>query len=324
MPGEPTTPSPEKDSLPAPPEGSQRPAPATHLAGERGEGSMAEVPATPSPESHSRAASPEGSQPPAPAPHDRSRLKKILTPLVLFAMGVLLGLVAYFVVYPSPETGISAPPYAHIEIVTSVPVSTVAVGMGQVTHGVAKINVLVNLANGVSPPPAGAEELIGVALPVGTTFYDCHANCTNYTSIYQSAEARQLTFKSGTASALFGVNAANFGVNFDGIDAYAAIPEVTLKLQGPGSENPTFLAAFSIPSAASYDWSSFQTEEIKGSFIAWKEALASSDTAGRTTVGIDHAREANDETLNFLAGALIGLAGAAILAAIQEALHAFD
>ena len=38
--------------------------------------------------------------------------------------------------------------------------------------------------------------------------------------------------------------------------------------------------------------------------------------------GINHASEARDNDLTFLAGALVGVAGGALLSAIQEALHA--
>jgi hypothetical protein len=41
---------------------------------------------------------------------------------------------------------------------------------------------------------------------------------------------------------------------------------------------------------------------------------------GTAAFGIDHARQASDTTWTFIAGALLGLGGGALLAAIQDAL----
>ena len=82
----------------------------------------------------------------------------------------------------------------------------------------------------------------------------------------------------------------------------------------------------------SYDWSSFPTSAINNSDAAWTIATTSSvsgrqavaSTPGRVAVGINHARQASDNDKTFVAGALLGLAGGAILSAVQEALHARD
>jgi hypothetical protein len=76
--------------------------------------------------------------------------------------------------------------------------------------------------------------------------------------------------------------------------------------------------------ALTYDWSSFPTSELEGSVVRWQEQLAPDDTPERTTVGINYTRQTRDANLNFLAGALVGVAGAAILSAIQETLHISD
>ena len=293
---------------------------------------MPAVPTTPNPEPHSPPTPPEGSQPPAPAAHGRPRLRKILTPLVLSALGVLLGLVAYFVVYPSPETGIPAPSYSRISIDTSVPISSMGVSIDQVTDSVGRITVSLLLPPGVSIPPASAKNDITVELPTGADFYNCE-ECVNVPPVdyiygVTSFVMEKLIFTkysipgffSGSARVSLELTPSNVAMNFDGINAYAAIPEVTLTGQARGA---LLLAAFHIPSASSYDWSSSPPENVESSEVDWNEFLKTGDTAGRTTVGINHARMANDATLNFLAGALIGLAAAAILSAVQEALHVF-
>jgi hypothetical protein len=224
-----------------------------------------EPPGVPSQEPEGQPTSLEDNPPSASAAHGRSRLKKIFIPVVLFALGVLLALVAFIVVYPQPETGIPTPPYSKIEILTSVPISSVVVNVAQITSTKARMYVVVNLPQGTSAPPARADEEIAVVLPFGTTSFDCRLMTSNYcknnTGSVQSSADEPLTFRSATvanisivkADSNFIVNARDFGVNFNGINAYAAIPEVNLQLTSAGAESPLMSVQFHIPSAATYD-----------------------------------------------------------------------
>lgn len=292
---------------------------------------MPEVPATPSPdpptpspESHGRPTSPEGSQSPVPAMHGRPRLKKILIPLVLSVLGVALGLWAYFAIYRSPETGIPVPAYSQIHVETPAPVQFLAVNIYQ-----GRIEVRVTLSAAAPIPPADVKGDVEVDLPNGADFYNC-PDCVNSEGISElllvpSSVTFKLKFtKQGgyeTSYASFQVRPSNFGMDFDGSNAYAAIPEIILK--GPRANGESFVTNSFIPKASSYDWSSSRPTAVESSSVTWAVGLKDDDTAGRTVVGINHAREANDVTSSFFAGALIGLAGAAILSAIQEALHIF-
>lgn len=294
---------------------------------------MPEIPVTPSPDPPKSSPQPhdppiqrEGSQSPAPVTQGRRRLKKIFIPLVLSGLGLGLGLVAYFLVYPSPETGIPVPAYSKIYIETSVPILLASAIIDQ-----GRIRVVVVLPEGAHAPPANAKEDIRIELPNGASFHNC-SGCADYQSSslfgLPSYATGKLTFSrklfghpslSMDATVSFQVTPSYFGMDFDGSNAYAAIPEITLK--GPRLEGYQLAANFLIPSASSYDWSSSSPTSVDSSSVHWIEDLKSGGMAGRTTDGINHAREANDLTLSFLAGALIGLAGGAILSAMQEALH---
>lgn len=286
---------------------------------------MSDASAALSPEPESPPPTPE-STPPASAEQGRSRVKRIVIPLILLALGVSLGLVAFLVVYPPPEAGIPAPAYSKIIIITPIPVSFVGFNVVQRTPARAEVGVAVVLSHGTSATRGRNWAEIALSLPIGTTFSNCHgyAICENHTSITPSSAGGEVTFVSGKATALFNVAASNFAVDFNGINAYAAIPEVELQLDGAGSESPVLGALFHIPSANTYDWSSFPTDQVKSSFAIWSQSLTIGENSGRVTVGINHALQARDDNLIFLAGALVGVAGAAILSAIQEALHAFD
>jgi hypothetical protein len=108
----------------------------------------------------------------------------------------------------------------------------------------------------------------------------------------------------------------------NGVTASAVIPEVTYN--GPPWPGASLLTYYKIPSAASYDWSSFQPQGFTHGHVVWAENLSGSDTQSRVAVGINHATQTHDDFMIFLAGAVVALAGAAILAAVQEALHARD
>jgi hypothetical protein len=123
------------------------------------------------------------------------------------------------------------------------------------------------------------------------------------------------------ADANFAIKAGDFGVVYNGITASAVMPEVSY--QGSATP-PTLLTGYQFPSASSYDWSSFPPALSSSTYAIWQEFLTQGVTTSRVAVGIDHAAQTRDDFRNFLAGALVGVAGAAILSALQETLHAFD
>jgi hypothetical protein len=82
--------------------------------------------------------------------------------------------------------------------------------------------------------------------------------------------------------------------------------------------------SINVPSADSYDWSSFPTSSASSNGASWEEQLVNGEASARVAVGINHSAQVNDDHRNFLAGAIIGIAGGALLGAVQEGLHAND
>jgi len=283
---------------------------------------MSEAPSTPTPKPDRSRYSSKYSHSPTSGVHRRSRWRKLLIPLIFFVVAIGLGIFTFSVVYPSAETGIPEPYYSTMTMDTSAPIYSVGVAIEQKTPTTAAVGISIELVHSASARPESGSVLL--ILPTGITFNcDPHADCHNYTSVAPSVEIERLRFKSGYAFCAFFINRHNFSVNFDDINAYAAIPGVILHLKGSGSENPLMAVGFHIPAAASYDWSSFPSRE-RGSNIDWIEPLVKGETPGRVIDGTNHARQKTDANLTFLAGALIGIAGAALLIGFQEAMHVSD
>jgi hypothetical protein len=266
-------------------------------------------------------AGPEDQGAPAPGAGQRWWRKPVLRPVVLGAIGLALLLVS-FLLYPR-TTELPSPAFPRLELSTNLRVAFVDYSVVQVSPAVAEMKISVVLPTGTPAPPAGAAPtFLSVAPPLGTGFRDCHPPAcavrgTGVTSA--SLWTDRLTFRpvNSTATADFFVNARSFGVTSNGVDASAAIPEVIYLGQG----NPILLTAYRLQSASSYDWSSLPAAAVTGTVVAWQQDLASGDTAGRTAVGVDHAGQTSDDIKIFVAGALLGIAGGAIVAAVQEAMH---
>jgi hypothetical protein len=285
-----------------------------------------ESPLAGSPLAESPPPGPPGDTPPLPAAHKRSRRKRILTPLVLAVLGLLLFLLV-IIFYPSTATDVRTPPYSRLALETKFPVALIGLSVIQVSSSIAEMKISVELPVGTTAPPAGLSAGLVVAPALGTAFRHCHApSCVTFPGSLPASEwGVTLTFRSargsaGVATADFFVKARSFGVAYNSITASAAIPEFIYR--GPGT--PMFLVGYNIPSAASYDWSSFPTAAVSNHTASWQEDLTSVDSPGRAAVGINPAGQASHDNKTFIVGALVGLAGAAILSAIQEALHASD
>ena len=128
----------------------------------------------------------------------------------------------------------------------------------------------------------------------------------------------------GVATAYFYVKASSFGMFSNGADAFAAIPEVVYIRKATPAGIPELVAAYDVPLASSYDWSADPPVSATSSGAIWEEPVHRGTTAGREAAGIDQAAQARDLFMSFLAGALLALGGAAILAAVIEAVHTRD
>jgi hypothetical protein len=263
------------------------------------------------------------SPPPESADGEVPAWKKYLASAILLALGLVL-LASAWLAYPTPETGIPIPASPSVSITINRPIYLINYSVVQaVRSALVDLRITVTVFSGGQPP--GPEPLfppmVEVALPPGVMFQDFHLPPNGY----MPAESKPLDFGSGTTSTVvFPLDTGSFGSDSNGVNAYAAIPDVSYQQTGARAfAPPIFFATYRIPSPTSYDWSQFPPEAYGTSLITWKELLTetSGDTAGRVVLGLDRARQSSDTTWTFVAGALLGLGGGAILAAVQEFLH---
>ncbi len=254
--------------------------------------------------------------------------RKIVTPIALLAAAAVFFIIA-LELYPS-STQLPTPPYATLGV-TSVagPVALIRYRVAQVSPTRAEMLLTVQMPVGSKIPTPGAVEVLADP-PIGTLFTTCPAPyCKVGADRDIMSWAKPLVFsmmpgETGqlvpTAETGFLVDASGFGVTYNSTTASAAIPEIYYA----GSGTPTLLTQYNIPDASSYDWSAFPTEFANNRFATWLESVTSSNVAGRAAVGINHANQSSQTNDAFIAGALIGLAGGALLSGFTEAMHARD
>jgi len=310
-----------------------------------GDNTAPEVPQLSDPTVNTATAQPSGEdgQPPVPPEsavpivsssgddrlQNRSLSKKILVPALLAAIGLAL-LVGALMLYPS-DSQLPTPQYTSLLLNSTFPISNIYYTVYQVSSSIAEIKVGIALPNGTLRPPASAPAAhLFVALPSGTDFRTCpSSSCYIAGSSIEPIEIwkESLSFKRllgdfqdrGEAFIDLFVKAHSFGKTFNGITAAAAIPAVSCN----DCRDTVMLTGYNIPAANSYDWSSYPTQFANGTSATWSEAIGAQAT-GRVAIGINHANQTNDNNKTFFAGALLGLAGAALLSAVQEGLHAND
>jgi hypothetical protein len=263
-------------------------------------------------------------------PQRRLRRRRSLLPVILALIGGVFFIVAV-AIYPRPND-FPIPSYPLISVNSTFAINYIEYRVIPVNRSVTEVSVRVILTPGLAhPPPKAPHPFVYLYLPPGITFSSCPAGICSY---YQSGEryywVESFNFTpsvkysqgiTGAASIRVFVRADDLGYAFNEDNADAAIPQITYT--GPGS--PLLETEYDrVPSPNRYDWSAFPPGFSNGTIIAWGAQVTNGAAPGRVSVGVDHASQTRDSNDTFIAGALIGLAGAALLSAIQEAFRSND
>ena len=263
-------------------------------------------------------ASPQTTQPPPSILRNRSRRKKIWTPVALAVAGLALFFGAVKIFPSRPE--LPTPPYSIASIFTNYHgVLALNIYISQRSPSIATITFSANVL-----PYANAYATVNYSLPGNATPLKCSPSCGTSRIALSDGWTFTMDFKSGAndRDTLLVKTDGTLGYTANGVTASAALPE--LQLDGPSGQTADMFIQYNIPSADSYDWSASPTFQTTGDSATWNEELTDGGLPTSTAVGTNHANQAKDNRNTFLAGALVGLAGGALLSAVQEALHAND
>jgi hypothetical protein len=256
---------------------------------------------------------------------DRSWWKKYRTAIVLAVISLVLFLVTAGL-YPS-TTQLPVPLSSTLALQATQPVASITYEVDQISSSVAEMKVTILLPVG-APIPAANTPVVGLVLspPIGTSFTTCPAPACKSESKGISSWKVLLAFSpftspngtSGIALADFFVRAYGFGGTYNDVNASVVAPAVIYH----GSGTPTLLTQYDIPDAAKYDWSVFPLEFASPTFATWSEPVTNGQITARVADGTDFANQGKDNYHTFLAGVILGLAGGALLTALQETLDA--
>jgi len=260
--------------------------------------------------------------------------KKILVPAVLFVIGAAV-IVVGLLMYPR-RPGVSTPALPtlgirsqsafvdeHIELIYYVvrqagPVAHVLVGVQLGGPNYA--------AGGHIRVPHGVTAVISFV--AGPPVLHCSPACKPASKgNVANATSQFVVGPSGVQVAIadFVVRARSYGVAANGATEAIGFPSVDYS--GTHQAEAEF-GFYYVPSVRSYDWSSLPPEEITKKLVTWQESILPGNaflltgvTNARVATGVNHSAQDRDSFLTVVAGVLFGIGGAAIVAAVPEALR---
>jgi hypothetical protein len=229
--------------------------------------------------------------------------------------------------YPSEPAGLAAPPFTSI-IVTGPPLADMQYSVDQGRSAISEVSLDFQLRTPIRRP-ARAFEKLEVDLPPGPAFLHCDFPVCMYSGGLADRHTKLYFDSGGHAAITFGINARSFNVASNGVNASVAFPDITYHISPsyPRSHRGAVLhLIYRVSSADNYDWSALppiNAYHVPESVIEWDSPLSIGHNPGRVAVGINYGHQASNNTKTFIAGALIALAGAAGIVAVQELFHIF-
>lgn len=263
-------------------------------------------------------------EPPRPPRQRRLWRAKFLVPLVVcLAFGA-----GSWLIYDASSPGeMPSPSYATLLLNSaSFPVDVIGYHVSQQAD-LADIQVWVIISSYNRTPGATLE----VIPPNTTNFLGCpggdcgigSAAVLNRQQVLKFAPDKSNPSQETAYESYVAKKTKEFGDVVNGLTASAAIPLVTCACST--SQVPLLQVQYNIPGAGNYDWSSFPDQKITSTGITWQEPLATyGETPGRVATGVDTSTQHTDGILTFIAGAFVGIAGGALLAAVAVALDPKD
>jgi hypothetical protein len=247
--------------------------------------------------------------------------------LVLFITVVALA----FFVYPRRPVVSQQPPIS-VHIQTDELVQSISIGVRQLQLGRFSLEIEMGSVTGFQGKPWF---LLVINLPVPVTRQSCErGNCSVLPESYTPGiygVAVDPTIEGSGASTILAVDAPVFAWDANSLDIEAELPQVQVVSRNPRQSqiNPNVTIAYTLPRG--YDWTGAPTPfylpdpywgeptRPTGALI-WQEKA--SDLANPVPVsGTDNSTASWDSYRIFISGALLGIAGGALVGAVTEVIH---
>jgi hypothetical protein len=167
-----------------------------------------------------------------------------------------------------------------------------------------------------------------LSVPPGTRVLSCGhpSKCTGGSS---QPIGTEISFDKAGGSVSVVVSGRTVGYDGNATTAYAQLPLVQWQEQGTSATPPTIGFNYSLPNASSYDWNTGpQPLTVGKRSVTWSPSVA--PVSGELTDfqsdavavgGVDDAAQQRQTLMTFVAGALLGVGGGALIGALQEAVH---
>lgn len=247
-------------------------------------------------------------------------------PLVLVGVAVWLGLMAWHMFPGSPRVNsVTSFPRIALYATKRSAIEDMQYNVYEVSKRTSSMSIQVVLSS--DNPPRGLIMAMAIHPPEGATFACTKPLPKPPEKCTGNEWLTLLTFDrngySGIAS--MPIKGAHFGIHYEGSEVAAVLPTVILQDPGKDTGSPGLLVSYYLPSAQRYDWGGDPPSGISKTRADWDAPLTSSGfTPGRAYVGTDDAAVDASQNRALITGVLAGVAGAALVAAIVEAVHARD
>jgi hypothetical protein len=318
-------------------------------SGERDAGQAAEVHDSPAPAKDHHNIFPAASQPTVDeGPIGKFYFKRYRGTWILLSLFVIVISLA-FLIYPRRSAIYRPQPFV-VQVQADVPVTDIGVSVVKQAPKQFNLGVVVDT---VSPDRQGSVSVtVDATLPSPVTRQSCaapHCSASSISNIVASEDffageayyvkddvtaTKFTTTADGHADwrsiANLVVDAPAFAWDENGLDVEAQLPEVQLSDPHESLNGPNVAIAYYLPSG--FDWTGgpspvyANTFHMPGAYLApggamvWVQSVKDLPNPIPAS-GTDNSAAALDSTRTFISGALLGIAGGALVGAIQETTH---
>jgi hypothetical protein len=287
------------------------------------------------PEGHSKPAASESQTGPSPmadvgddvaseVPKTHARLLPRLMILLGLALACVVAGVWAIVLFPS-RAAITSPTPLELSVSEGSASSTIDLTISP--SGTQSVKVAVKVVPLGAPVKVG-QVTLGFDIFDGMSAVSCPSgvSCSPVPALgkftfVQMTFNIQVSGNTNPGQEAFTVKNRRFSATSNGESAIAEMPAVLGGVGGSSVTPPELIVTYYVPNANTYDWS-IPPDTVDGYSVSIPEQLSTTDTTEAVEItGTNHQAQTQDNQDTFIAGILLGVAGAAAVATVQEGLH---